>query len=53
MLKLLELNRAFAYVDLTFVFVPLLSYFILNEKVTIVLSSGFADHHRNCDSANY
>jgi drug/metabolite transporter (DMT)-like permease len=39
-LKSLDLNRAFAFVALTFVFVPLLSYFILNEKITIGTAIG-------------
>jgi undecaprenyl phosphate-alpha-L-ara4N flippase subunit ArnE len=39
-LKSLDLNRAFAFVALTFVFVPLCSYFILNEKITIGTVAG-------------
>ena len=39
-LRSLELNRAFAFVALTFVFVPLFSYFILNEKITIGTGAG-------------
>jgi drug/metabolite transporter (DMT)-like permease len=34
-LKELDLNRAFAFVALTFIFVPLFSYLILHEKITI------------------
>ena len=39
-LKSLDLNRVFAFVVLPFVFVPLLSYFILNEKITIGTVAG-------------
>jgi undecaprenyl phosphate-alpha-L-ara4N flippase subunit ArnE len=34
-LKALDLNRAFAFVALTFIFVPLLSNLILHERITI------------------
>ena len=39
-LKSLDLNRAFAFAALTFVFVPLLSYLILHEKLTIGTVAG-------------
>jgi drug/metabolite transporter (DMT)-like permease len=41
-LKSLDLHRAFAFAALTFVFVPLLSYLILHEKVTIGTVAGGA-----------
>jgi drug/metabolite transporter (DMT)-like permease len=39
-LKSVDLNRAFAFVALTFVFVPFFSYFILHEKITIGTLAG-------------
>jgi len=39
-LKSLDLNRAFAFASLTFVFVPLFSYFFLYEKITIGMVAG-------------
>jgi len=39
-LKSLPLNRAFAFAALTFVFVPLFSYLILHEKISIGTVAG-------------
>ena len=39
-LKSLDLNRAFAFAALTFVFVPLFSYLILGERITIGAAAG-------------
>lgn len=41
-LKSLDLNRAFAFVALTFVFVPILSHFVLQEKLSAGTAIGAA-----------
>jgi drug/metabolite transporter (DMT)-like permease len=39
-LRSLELNRAFAFASLAFIFVPAFSYFLLGEKITIGTVAG-------------
>lgn len=39
-LKNMSLNRGFAFVALTFIFVPLFSHLILDEKITVGASIG-------------